>query len=277
MPPHGEEVYESEPRRRKGRMALLMVASVIGLVVAGIAAFFAYRMAVGAPGLVSGTPPVIRADASPAKEVTPPPPAQEGSQKLIYDRVGDGANPNERMVPREEQPVDVASASTGTTGTGATEPKRVRTLTVRADGTIVQDAAPSATSPAPPGSPVTAYAPNQNPIPTNLPAPTTVSTVPAAGLQTASTSNPPVSASGAYVVQVASQRSEADAMGSWRALQQRYPNLLGGYRASVKRADLGERGVYYRAQVGPFASRDQANELCQALRAQGGDCLVNKN
>lgn len=276
MPPHGDDVYEAEPRRRKGRMALLMAVSVIGLVVAGIAAFFAYRMAVGAPGLVSGgAPPVIRADASPAKIVTPTPPATDGQQKLIYDRVGGGANPNEHVVPREEQPVDVATASTGTTGGNATEPKRVRTLTVRADGSIVQDGAPSEANPAPPGSPVSAYAPNQNPIPAGLPAPTQVSTVPAGGTQTAST-NPPVAASGSYVVQVASQRSEADAMGSWRALQTRYPSLLGSYRASVKRADLGERGVYYRAQVGPFASRDQANELCQALRAQGGDCLVSK-
>ena len=45
----------------------------------------------------------------------------------------------------------------------------------------------------------------------------------------------------------------------------------------MKKADLGERGIYYRAQVGPFASSDQANELCRALKAQGGDCLVNRN
>nr|WP_255684179.1 MULTISPECIES: SPOR domain-containing protein [unclassified Xanthobacter] len=88
---------------------------------------------------------------------------------------------------------------------------------------------------------------------------------------------PPVARSGDYVVQVASQRSEADAMGSWKALQTRYPNLLSSYVASVKKADLGDRGIYYRAQVGPFASKDQANDLCQALRAQGGDCMVTKN
>ncbi|WP_332119725.1 SPOR domain-containing protein, partial [Azorhizobium caulinodans] len=70
---------------------------------------------------------------------------------------------------------------------------------------------------------------------------------------------------------------EADALGSFKVLQSRYPQLLGTYKASVKKADLGERGIYYRAQVGPFTTREQANDLCQSLRAQGADCLVQKN
>ncbi|MDI4655677.1 SPOR domain-containing protein, partial [Xanthobacter autotrophicus] len=149
-----------------------------------------------------------------------------------------------------------------------TEPKRVRTVAVRADGSLAQTV---------PGTSVSAYAPMQNPIPAGLPDPNPVTTVPAvAPSQTAATTPAPSSA-GAYVVQVASQRSEADAMGSWRALQTKYPNLLGNYRATVKKVDLADKGIYFRAQVGPFASRDQANELCQSLRAQGGDCVVNKN
>ena len=79
------------------------------------------------------------------------------------------------------------------------------------------------------------------------------------------------------MVQVSSQKSETDALGSWKVLQSRYPQLLGSYKATVKKADLGDRGVYYRAQVGPFATREQANDLCNSLRAQGGDCLVQKN
>lgn len=280
MPPHGEEMYDAEPRRRKGRLALILGVSVLGLVVAGVAGVFAFNMASGRSSLTAaGTTPVIKADTAPAKTATPAPQSADGGQKMIYDRMGANAG-NERMVSREEQPVDVTAAARALPAdTSApppapmqatqnlTEPKRVRTVAVRADGSFAQTV---------PGT-VSAYAPMQNPIPAGLPDPNPVTTVPAvAPSQTAST-NPAPSAAGAYVVQVASQRSEADAMGSWRALQTKYPNLLGNYRATVKKADLGDKGIYYRAQVGPFASRDQANELCQSLRAQGGDCVVNKN
>lgn len=277
MPPHGEELYEGEPRRRRGRTALLAAAGVLALAVAGTAGVYAYNMAIGSGPVLglSGAPPVIRADATPAKTQTPPPaPATaDVGQKLIYDRVG--APGAEKVVPREEQPVDVATAarapadpppSTGSIPPNPTEPKKVRTMTVRADNALASQF-----------SSVTAYAPTQNPVPAGLPEPNPVSTVPLSGATQTAAVAPPVSESGSYVVQVASQRTESDAMGSWKALQARYPNLLGGYRASVKKADLGERGIYYRAQVGPFASSDQANELCRALKAQGGDCLVNKN
>ncbi|MFG1349365.1 SPOR domain-containing protein [Xanthobacter autotrophicus] len=280
MPPHGEEMYDAEPRRRKGRLALILGVSVLGLVVAGAAGVFAFNMAAGrSSGTASGTTPVIKADTAPAKTATPAPQSADGGQKMIYDRMGANAG-NERMVSREEQPVDVTAAARALPSDASpspapmqatqnlTEPKRVRTVAVRADGSLAQTV---------PGTSVSAYAPMQNPIPAGLPDPNPVTTVPAvAPSQTASTTPAPSSA-GAYVVQVASQRSEADAMGSWRALQTKYPNLLGNYRATVKKVDLADKGIYFRAQVGPFASRDQANELCQSLRAQGGDCVVNKN
>lgn len=283
MPPHGEEVYEPEPRRRRGRTALLLGVSVIGLVVAGVAGVFAYNMVVGRSGLISssGSPPVIKADSAPAKTATPAP-ATADAQKSIYDRVGGPVTAgNEKMVPREEQPVDVTSAARAPADTtpaptqppmqatqNLTEPKRVRTMTVRADGSV---------TPGVPSSAVSAYAPSQNPIPVGLPQPNPVTTVPASAPADATASTSPApTAAGTYVVQVASQRSESDALGSWKALQAKYPNLLGSYKATVKKADLGDKGIYYRAQVGPFASRDQANDLCQSLRAQGGDCVVTK-
>jgi hypothetical protein len=52
---------------------------------------------------------------------------------------------------------------------------------------------------------------------------------------------------GSYLVQVASQRSEADAQASFRALQGKFPVVLGSHDPLIKRADLGEKGVYYRS------------------------------
>ncbi len=84
-------------------------------------------------------------------------------------------------------------------------------------------------------------------------------------------------ARGGYLVQVSSQRSESEAQAALRSLQAKYPNLLGGQPATVRRAELGARGVFYRAMIGPYASREQATQLCNSLKAAGGDCLVQGN
>jgi hypothetical protein len=52
-------------------------------------------------------------------------------------------------------------------------------------------------------------------------------------------------------------------------LQAKYPNQLGGREPIVRRADLGAKGTYYRALVGPFASREQAAGVCSSLKSQG--------
>ena len=56
---------------------------------------------------------------------------------------------------------------------------------------------------------------------------------------------------------------EADAQASFRALQSKFPNVLGSRSPVIKRADLGEKGVYYRAMVGPFGSPDEAAQFVQ--------------
>ena len=80
-----------------------------------------------------------------------------------------------------------------------------------------------------------------------------------------------------YLVQVSSQRNEVEAQAALRSLQAKYPNVLGGQQASVRRADLGTRGIFFRAMIGPFASRDQASQICGSLKAAGGDCIVQGN
>jgi cell division septation protein DedD len=82
---------------------------------------------------------------------------------------------------------------------------------------------------------------------------------------------------GGYVVQVSSQRNEADAQASFRALQGKFPAVLGSRSPLIKRADLGEKGVYYRAMVGPFGTPDEASQLCGSLKAAGGQCVVQRN
>jgi cell division septation protein DedD len=88
---------------------------------------------------------------------------------------------------------------------------------------------------------------------------------------------PAPSAGGGYVVQVSSQKSESDAQASFRALQGKFPAVLGSRSPVIKRADLGDKGIYYRAMVGPFGSPDEASQFCGSLKTAGGQCVVQRN
>jgi hypothetical protein len=76
--------------------------------------------------------------------------------------------------------------------------------------------------------------------------------------------------SGAYTVWVSAQKTEAEAQSSYRALQGKYPAVLGGRDASIRRVDLGEGGIFYRAEVGSFATAEQATAFSNNLKAAGG-------
>jgi hypothetical protein len=331
LPAHGDEFYDEAPRRRL-RPWLLAGAAVIAVVVVSASGLFAYRAVFGVTN--TGAPPVtIRPEAGPTK-VAPGSTTKatdSGSNKQIYDRVGGEPQGNERMVSREERPIDGSATApsrmpggtvaavmpasppqaapvAGSPSTASTEPRRVRTVTVRADGSVVGDqnragpasataqragnaSAPSgplalSNSPGSSGAPVPPARASQgdNPWASVTGNPTSGQITTQAALPQGSGANPaPIVAvntpapAGSYVVQVAAQKTEADAASTWQQLQQKYPAVLGSQQAAIRRVDLGERGVFYRAQVGPFGSRSQASEVCQNLKAAGGECVIQRN
>jgi cell division septation protein DedD len=96
-------------------------------------------------------------------------------------------------------------------------------------------------------------------------------------LQAAPAAPAAATSGGGYLVQVSSQRNEADAQASYRALQGKFPAVLGSHSPVIKRADLGEKGVYYRAMVGPFGTPDEASQFCGSLKSAGGQCVIQRN
>ncbi len=104
-----------------------------------------------------------------------------------------------------------------------------------------------------------------------------VATAPAATAPIATTPAAAAPAAGGYAVQVTSQRSEAEAQSAFRELQAKYPTQLGNRQPIIHRADLAEKGTYYRAMVGPFGSAEAAASLCSSIKAAGGSCIVQKN
>ena len=105
--------------------------------------------------------------------------------------------------------------------------------------------------------------------PTNL-----LAAAPPASQPAAAALPPRSSAGGQYVVQVSSQRSQEAAQATYRTLQRQYPSVLGPYSADIQRAQVQDRGVFYRVRVGPFAARSEAVDLCNQLKASGGSCFV---
>ena len=180
-------------------------------------------------------------------------------------------------------------------GAGSTAPKKIHTLAVRPGQMAGPDASaaplPPPAQPAPP-KPVAQHVPKPvaapqadanaplSIVPTQsderAPAPVRPRPAPAAPT-TLAAAEPVPAAGGGYAVQVSSQRSEAEAQTAFRALQAKFPDQLGGQQPIVRRADLGDKGVYYRALVGPFASMEQAAGVCSSLKAAGGNCIVQKN
>ena len=71
------------------------------------------------------------------------------------------------------------------------------------------------------------------------------------------------------MVQIVSQRNEADVLAVFRRLQQEQPQLFG--KVNLSRIDVGGRG--YSARVGPFASEKDAAAACLALAAADIRCF----
>jgi hypothetical protein len=311
-----EDGAEEQVEKRRGGIATVLV--VLALAVLGTGAAFAYRTYVGSPR--SGEPPIIRADAGPTKIVPAP---SDGSAK-VPDRMatGDGT---EKIVPREEAPVDVNAKSgprvvfpplnqnnnppsaasvvppsgspLANSGNGTmpnSEPRKIKTFSVHGDQADASATPVTAAPPSPQTSAKQAAAakttPRSAPSAANANASAPLSLAPgsqpapAADTNTRVANNAPVQTapsggggSGGYLVQVSSQRNEADAQASYRALQGKFPAVLGSRSPVIKRADLGDKGVYYRAMVGPFGSPDEASQFCGSLKTAGGQCVVQRN
>jgi cell division protein FtsN len=80
---------------------------------------------------------------------------------------------------------------------------------------------------------------------------------------------------GAYVLQIGAYKSQSDADAAWRTFKSKHP-MAAGYSESVQKADLGDKGTWYRLRMGGFADKAAAASFCDKLKADGGNCLVAK-
>jgi hypothetical protein len=87
----------------KGRSTVMVASALLGAIALGGALAYAYKQSGG--GIGSGDAPIVTADASPVKAAPDSPGGKEfpNKNKLIYDRLTNGATPQaERLVPRQD-------------------------------------------------------------------------------------------------------------------------------------------------------------------------------
>ncbi len=79
---------------------------------------------------------------------------------------------------------------------------------------------------------------------------------------------------GAYVIQIASLPSEAEAQKSYANLSAKFSSVIGGKSPDIKPAEIPGKGTYYRLRI-VAGSKDEAIALCSRYKAAGGSCLVS--
>ncbi len=79
-------------------------------------------------------------------------------------------------------------------------------------------------------------------------------------------------------VQVAGNFSQQRAMASYRALQRRFPKIIGERMPLVLRTQMAGRGRAPMTAIRlPAKTREAAEDLCRDLHEAGGACVVTKN
>lgn len=78
---------------------------------------------------------------------------------------------------------------------------------------------------------------------------------------------------GAYMIQLAALRSEDAARKHFQTMQGKYPDLLGPLSLVVERADLGDKGVFYRVRATGLESEAAAKDVCKRLSQDKVGCL----
>ena len=259
----GEERADEYAPRDRRLPALLLTVAAMALFAGGL--WFAYVQGTRHPAVAVQTQssdgvPLIRADERPTKVK----PDQPGGMKIPDQNVSlyndkPGAAAVEKLLPQAEQPMPRPAPPPST--------KIAPPSPAAPSANPIETAAPPATSqpgvaaPAkPPAKPAAEPKASAQAKPPAAPRITMVAPEPAAG--------------GKIQVRLGSLRSPDAAREEWARLKRANADLLGNLKANAVRTDLGEKGIYYRIEAGPFADAAAAERLCAELKRRNHGCLL---
>lgn len=239
----GEEMAPGPTRRLP---ALLLGFAVMALFVGGL--WVAYVAGTHHPsGVTDAGVPLIRAETVPSKIK----PEQPGGMKIPDQNVAiynekPGGPPVENLLPAPEQPLP------------RPVPEKESAPPAPAAG---GPSAPAAPAPAP-GA--------------RVPAPTAAAPVAAPPPQPAAAPSTPSRAEPGHPIRVrlAALRSVAAAREEWARAKRDFPDVLGRLSGVAVRVDLGEQGIFYRVEAGPFADAAAAERVCGELKRHNQGCIL---
>jgi hypothetical protein len=299
-PDYGDEYYEDEEPRRSRRW-ILIAAALIGAIGVGGALAYTYRSLI-APN--HGRVPVVKAD--PNIKVKPEArggKAFPGSDRKLPNRHGEGTLT--AAVPPPDSEAKNGSVADDEKNLG---PRKIKTIPVGPQpgpvtppvsgvpGITLENMGPpskgapkeeeaaappeAADPPAVAAPPKADKADDDPPAPPAPPPATTKHVVAKAAAVPPPAARPPsvkTPSSGlGYVAVVSSQKTHMDALKAYADAAEKHPEVLSGKIPDVQEANLGEKGIWYRAVVGPPGSRDAAVHLCSQLKAAGHGCWVKE-
>lgn len=237
------------------RLPLLIVIALLVLAAFGGVVWLAYQR--GVENGRAGSPQVIAAQNGPVRTAPENPGGKTPYQGLkIYEQPAPAASQSAPAGVVEE------SANEGQTEAAAPAAKASSPKTAGP----AQAAKPKVAAPAP-----TTRQAAAKPAPAKIAKAAPVKAAPAPA-----TSAPAKSAAtGAYVLQIGSYKSEAIAKAAWAAYARKHA-MVSGETPDIQRADLGAKGVWYRLRIGSFAGPGAAAAFCDKLKADGGGCFVAK-
>ncbi|MDX7949637.1 SPOR domain-containing protein [Lichenihabitans sp. Uapishka_5] len=299
---------------RGSRRTLVVLAAVVALTGGGLGATFLMRDGSGLHGS-NGAPPTIMAAETPTK--VPSPDVASGNapdaNTALLEKTGSDKVDNAKVVTNNEQPVDLnqlpktASTDAAAGSTEATsafpQPRKVKTVLIRPDGSVVGEA-PQAAAAAPIGmvlpqaaggaAPVSAEPKPSTPKSTGRASATPTSPVagasgtkpavaptraPKAAILASATpsaaADAPAAAPGTWSVQLGAPPSEQEAKDMSTRLQKKFAAELGGAKPAIVKADRDGKSIF-RVRVGNLAQAD-AKTLCTKLQGSGGSCFVVRN
>ncbi len=243
-PPEPEIIYTPEDEESGGRTRLI-VGAFIGLALLG-GVVVALSLNQGDSGVAPVAPEIASAPDSQTAPATPAPAREE--------------TPVEREVAEAAPTTPAPEAIIPETASPAAEPA---------------PSAPAAEAPvevAPVAEAPAAELPSIEVAPAQITPPAAAQKAPPAPPATATAAAP--ASGGAYVVQLMALREEAGAKNAWAALQKKHPSVLGGQALDIERADLGDKGVFYRVRAAGYETKAAAQSACTSLKSAGQDCLV---
>jgi hypothetical protein len=186
--------------------------------------------------------------------------------------VGRGSSGEIPLIHADTDPIKVKPDDPG----GMEIPNRDRFVLNPSGGMPVERLLPPPETPLP--RPTTTSTP-QATVPTTAPPASQAppAAAPATPPQTAAVPTPgSTSDTKGYRLQLGAEKGPEIAKQEWDRIKRQNADLVGSLSASVDRADLGARGVFYRIHVGPIADAAQAERLCAQLRQRGVGCILAK-